>query len=102
MSEEQVKKDPEKEKMKVKSVKKMKEIMTAYYIDAKTATQNGKKVGWITSGGPVEPMIVMDAIPVYPENHGAMIGPPRWAWTCAKRPRTWATAATCARTRART
>ena len=45
MSEEQVKKDPEKEKMKVKSVKKMKEIMTAYYIDAKTATQNGKKVG---------------------------------------------------------
>jgi bcr-type benzoyl-CoA reductase subunit B len=74
MSEEQVKKDPEKEKMKVKSVKKMKEIMTAYYIDAKTATQNGKKVGWITSGGPVEPMIVMDAIPVYPENHGAMIG----------------------------
>ncbi len=74
MSEEQVKKDPEKEKMKVKSVKKMKEIMTAYYIDAKTAAQNGKKVGWITSGGPVEPMIVMDAIPVYPENHGAMIG----------------------------
>lgn len=74
MSEEQVKKDPEKEKMKVKSVKKMKEIMTAYYIDAKTASQNGKKVGWITSGGPVEPIIVMDAIPVYPENHGAMIG----------------------------
>ncbi|MDI9425755.1 MAG: 2-hydroxyacyl-CoA dehydratase family protein [Spirochaetota bacterium] len=74
MSEEQLKKDPEKEKMKVKSVKKMKEIMTAYYIDAKTASQNGKKVGWITSGGPVEPIIVMDAIPVYPENHGAMIG----------------------------
>ncbi|RPI96164.1 MAG: 2-hydroxyacyl-CoA dehydratase [Spirochaetales bacterium] len=60
--------------MKVKSIKKMKEIMTAYYIDAKTATQNGKKVGWITSGGPVEPLIAMDVIPVYPENHGAMIG----------------------------
>ncbi len=74
MPEEQIKKDPEKEKMKVKSIKKMKEIMTAYYIDAKTATQNGKKIGWITSGGPVEPIIAMDAIPVYPENHGAMIG----------------------------
>ncbi|HSV96511.1 MAG TPA: 2-hydroxyacyl-CoA dehydratase family protein [Spirochaetota bacterium] len=74
MSEEHLKKDPEKEKMKVKSIKKMKEIMTAYYIDAKTAAQNGKKVAWITSGGPVEPLIVMDAIPVYPENHGAMIG----------------------------
>ena len=33
-----------------------------------------KKVAWITSGGPVEPLIAMDVIPVYPENHGAMIG----------------------------
>ncbi len=66
--------DTEKEKRKIKSVKKMKEIMTHYYIDAKTADQTGKKVAWITSGGPVEPLIAMDVIPVYPENHGAMIG----------------------------
>ena len=59
---------------RIKSVKRMKEIMTNYYIDAKTAAQNNKKVGWITSGGPVEPLLVMDVIPVYPENHGAMIG----------------------------
>lgn len=59
---------------KIRSVKRMKEIMTAYYIDAKTAEQNGKKVAWITSGGPVEPLIAMDVIPVYPENHAAMIG----------------------------
>ncbi|MBF0119932.1 MAG: 2-hydroxyacyl-CoA dehydratase [Desulfobacterales bacterium] len=58
----------------IKSAKKMKEIMTTYYIEAKTAEQTGKKVAWITSGGPVEPLIVMDIIPVYPENHGAMIG----------------------------
>ncbi len=64
----------DKEKRKIKSVKKMKEIMTLYYIDAKTAADNGKKVAWITSGGPVEPLIAMDIIPVYPENHGAMIG----------------------------
>jgi bcr-type benzoyl-CoA reductase subunit B len=67
-------KDEAKEKRKIKAVKKMKEIMTAYYIDAKTAEQTGKKVAWITSGGPVEPLIAMDVIPVYPENHGAMIG----------------------------
>jgi len=67
-------KDPEKEKRKIKSVKQMKDIMTAYYIDAKTAEETGKKVAWITSGGPVEPLIAMDVIPVYPENHGAMIG----------------------------
>jgi benzoyl-CoA reductase/2-hydroxyglutaryl-CoA dehydratase subunit BcrC/BadD/HgdB len=66
--------DPEKEKRKIKSVQRMKEIMTHYYIDAKTADQNSKKVAWITSGGPVEPLIAMDVIPVYPENHGAMIG----------------------------
>ncbi|MEN6469663.1 MAG: 2-hydroxyglutaryl-CoA dehydratase, partial [Smithella sp.] len=54
--------------------KQMRDIMTTYYIDAKTAGQNNKKVAWITSGGPVEPLIAMDIIPVYPENHGAMIG----------------------------
>jgi bcr-type benzoyl-CoA reductase subunit B len=66
--------DPDREKRKIKSFKKMKEIMTRYYIEAKTAEQSGKKVAWITSGGPVEPLIAMDVIPVYPENHGAMIG----------------------------
>lgn len=59
---------------KIRSVKRMKEIMTAYYIDAKTAKQNGKKVAWLTSGAPVEPVITMDMVPVYPENHSAMIG----------------------------
>jgi len=66
--------DPEREQRKIKCVKTMKEIMTTYYIDAKTAWDNNKKVAWITSGGPVEPLIAMDIIPVYPENHGAMIG----------------------------
>ena len=66
--------DPEKEKRKIKSVKRMKEIMTNYFIEAKTADQNNKTVAWITSGGPVEPLIAMDVIPIYPENHGAMIG----------------------------
>ena len=66
--------DTEKQRRKIKAVGRMKEIMTAYYIDAKTAETTGKKVAWITSGGPVEPLIAMDVIPVYPENHGAMIG----------------------------
>jgi bcr-type benzoyl-CoA reductase subunit B len=64
----------EREKTKVRSEKRMREIMTEYYIEAKTAEQNNRKVAWITSGGPVEPLIAMDIIPVYPENHGAMIG----------------------------
>jgi benzoyl-CoA reductase/2-hydroxyglutaryl-CoA dehydratase subunit BcrC/BadD/HgdB len=74
MSTGEKSKDLEREKRKIKCVKQMKEIMTEYYIEAKTAEQTGKKVAWITSGGPVEPLIAMDVIPVYPENHGAMIG----------------------------
>lgn len=74
MADQPVIKDPEKERRKIKSVAKMKEIMTTYYIEAKTAKESGKKVAWITSGGPVEFLIAMDVIPVYPENHGAMIG----------------------------
>lgn len=62
------------EDRKIKAVKKMKEIMTTYYFEAKMAGFTGKKVAWITSGGPVEPLIAMDIIPIYPENHGAMIG----------------------------
>jgi bcr-type benzoyl-CoA reductase subunit B len=65
----------EKEQRKIKSVARMKKIMTEYYIEAKTPTEEtGKKIAWVTSGGPVEPLIVMDVIPVYPENYGAMIG----------------------------
>ncbi|MCG8563468.1 MAG: 2-hydroxyacyl-CoA dehydratase [Desulfobacterales bacterium] len=59
---------------KIQAAKKMRDIMTTYYMEALTASQNGKKVAWITSGGPVEPLVAMDILPVYPENHGAMIG----------------------------
>ncbi|HUH65080.1 MAG TPA: 2-hydroxyacyl-CoA dehydratase [Syntrophales bacterium] len=57
-----------------KKKKTMKDIMMVYYMEAKSARIGRKKVAWITSGGPVEPLIAMDVIPVYPENHGAMIG----------------------------
>ncbi|ACN17359.1 HgdA [Desulforapulum autotrophicum HRM2] len=66
--------DPSAQKAKMKSAKKMRDLMTAYYIDALSAGQNNKRVAWITSGGPVEPLLAMDIIPVYPENHAAMIG----------------------------
>jgi len=62
------------ETIKIKSAKKMRDLMTTYYLEALSAAQNNKPVAWITSGGPVEPLVAMDIIPVYPENHGAMIG----------------------------
>ncbi len=60
--------------MRYKKTKTMKDYMMVYYSEAKSARLTGKKVAWITSGGPVEPLVAMDVIPIYPENHGAMIG----------------------------
>ncbi len=52
----------------------MRDLMTAYYLEAMEASGKGRKIAWITSGGPVEPLVAMDILPIYPENHGAMIG----------------------------
>jgi bcr-type benzoyl-CoA reductase subunit B len=50
--------------------KKMKELMTNYYIEAKTTGQ--KPIAWVTSGAPVEFLYAMDVLPIYPENYAAM------------------------------
>lgn len=52
-------------------------LMKAYYFVVKHPTWFGKKVAWITSGGPVEPLYAMGGIPFYPENYGAMCGAAR-------------------------
>jgi benzoyl-CoA reductase/2-hydroxyglutaryl-CoA dehydratase subunit BcrC/BadD/HgdB len=70
-------KDTEKEKRRLHASQKMKELMTRYYIGAKMAEGSDKKIAWITSGGPVEFLIAADIIPIYPENHGAMLGASR-------------------------
>jgi benzoyl-CoA reductase/2-hydroxyglutaryl-CoA dehydratase subunit BcrC/BadD/HgdB len=51
--------------------------MMGYYFMVKHPTWFGKKVAWITSGGPVEPLYAMDVLPFYPENYGAMCGASR-------------------------
>jgi len=51
--------------------------MKAYYIIVKHPNWFGKKVAWITSGGPVEPLYAMGVLPFYPENYGAMCGASR-------------------------
>jgi benzoyl-CoA reductase/2-hydroxyglutaryl-CoA dehydratase subunit BcrC/BadD/HgdB len=64
----------DRERRKIKSGEAMRELMTKYYIEAKGAEGTERHIAWITSGGPVEPLIAFDVIPVYPENHGAMCG----------------------------
>ena len=62
------------DKHRLRASQKMKELMTLYYMGAKMAEGTEKKIAWITSGGPVEFLIAADIIPIYPENHGAMLG----------------------------
>lgn len=62
---------------KIEAAGQMKQLMTDYYVRSKVAESTDEKVCWITSGGPVEFLIAMDVIPIYPENHGAMCGAAR-------------------------
>ena len=59
---------------RIEATRKLKELMGVYYIEAKNAEYNDQDVAWVTSGSPVEILIALDIIPIYPENHGAMIG----------------------------
>ena len=62
---------------KIKSTSAYRRLMTAYYFMVKHPSWFGKKVAWITSGGPVEPLYAMGVLPFYPENYGAMCGASR-------------------------
>jgi benzoyl-CoA reductase/2-hydroxyglutaryl-CoA dehydratase subunit BcrC/BadD/HgdB len=65
------------ETLRLRATQKMKELMTQYYVRAKMAEGSDQKIAWITSGGPVEFLMAADIIPIYPENHGAMLGASR-------------------------
>ena len=62
---------------KIRSTSAYRRLMTAYYFMVKHPKWFGKKVAWITSGGPVEPLYAMGVLPFYPENYGAMCGASR-------------------------
>ncbi|RJO64791.1 MAG: 2-hydroxyglutaryl-CoA dehydratase [Myxococcales bacterium] len=58
---------------RLKSFAAMKEMFMLYYMNAKMM-EGQQKIAWVTSGAPVEPLYALDVIPIYPENHGALIG----------------------------
>ena len=61
---------------KLNSLQTVKNQMAMYYFQSKNPylKDEGKKVAWVTSGGPVEFLIAMDIIPLYPEQYGAIAG----------------------------
>ncbi|MHA2110491.1 MAG: hypothetical protein ACW98W_03375 [Candidatus Hodarchaeales archaeon] len=54
----------------------IKNSQAMYYFQSKNPYlhDEGKKVAWITSGGPVEFLIAMNIVPLYPEQYGAIAG----------------------------
>ncbi len=74
MSENQLQTNPYR---KINSTSTYRRLMMAYYFVVKHPNWLGKKVAWITSGGPVEPLYAMGVLPFYPENYGAMCGASR-------------------------
>lgn len=60
--------------VKLESTKRLHRLMKLHYGYARFAPKLGKKIAWVTSGGPVEPLYAAGIVPVYPENHGAMCG----------------------------
>lgn len=61
---------------KIDSNIKLRKLLKNYYMKAKLGEKYWPftKIAWITSGGPVELLIAMGITPIYPENHGAIIG----------------------------
>lgn len=59
---------------KITTSELQKVLIGNYYQEAKEAYRFNKKVAWVTAAFPVEVCYAMDVIPIYPENHAAVIG----------------------------
>jgi bcr-type benzoyl-CoA reductase subunit B len=57
---------------------RMKEMMSRHYLQARYAT-GVRKVAWVTSGAPVEILLALGYLLIYPENHAALCGARRKA-----------------------
>jgi benzoyl-CoA reductase/2-hydroxyglutaryl-CoA dehydratase subunit BcrC/BadD/HgdB len=61
------------------SLQSVKNSQAMYYLQSKNPYlhDEGKKIAWVTSGAPVEFLIAMDIVPLYPEQYGAISGASR-------------------------
>lgn len=62
------------ERVPIRSIGKMVQLMGGHYMGAKMAEGSDRKIAWVTSGAPVELLYAADVIPIYPENHAALCG----------------------------
>ena len=52
---------------------RLKELISRHYLKGRYANPH-LKVAWVTSGAPVEFLVALGYLPMYPENHGAVCG----------------------------
>ncbi|MDH3817813.1 MAG: 2-hydroxyacyl-CoA dehydratase, partial [Myxococcales bacterium] len=67
----------------LRCVAHMKEIMSRHYLEGRYAS-GVRKVAWVTSGAPTEPLQALGYFLVYPENHAALCGVRRKAQSIAE------------------
>jgi benzoyl-CoA reductase/2-hydroxyglutaryl-CoA dehydratase subunit BcrC/BadD/HgdB len=63
---------------KLKVAKELTRMMTRYYAKIKL-TSRLQPVAWVSSGAPVEVLVALGVLPLYPENYGAILGAQRAA-----------------------
>jgi len=61
---------------RLKSDRDLKRLILRHYLGAVRAKGplGRKPVAWVTSGAPVEILLALDILPIYPENYGALVG----------------------------
>ncbi|MHA1978005.1 MAG: 2-hydroxyacyl-CoA dehydratase subunit D [Candidatus Hodarchaeales archaeon] len=61
---------------RLESTQSVKNAQAMYYLQSKNPYlyDEGSKIAWITSGGPVEFLVAMNIVPLYPEQYGAIAG----------------------------
>ena len=63
---------------KLKVARDLTRMMKAYYAKMKIASRL-QPVAWVSSGAPVEVLVALGVLPLYPENYGAILGAQRAA-----------------------
>jgi len=63
---------------KLRVAKDLTRMMSAYYAKIKV-TSRLQPVAWVSSGAPVEVLVALGVLPLYPENYGAILGAQRVA-----------------------
>lgn len=70
----------------MQTLKLLKNLNDRYYEDARNASAEGKKVGFVNVFAPTELFYAMDIVPIYPENHAVFIQARKMTAEISERP----------------